>query len=128
MWLYKVLFIHPEQNTHNIFIVIALHFCILFVSFCAHRTCETMPLKPRPVATPARVGERSSLGGAHLYATTLFYVCVQELLHCSYCIELNIFTILRIESTQLKQMLLVTDILRQLLSLNKTDLVDHVAI
>jgi hypothetical protein len=94
MWLYKVLFIHPEQqNTHNIFIVIVVHFCILFVSFCAHRTYETMPLKPHPVATPTRVGERSSFVEAQLYVTTLFYVCVQELLHYSYCIELNIFTI-----------------------------------
>jgi hypothetical protein len=43
------------------------------MSLCAHRTRESRPPKPRPTATPARVGGRSSFWGAQLCATTHLY-------------------------------------------------------
>jgi hypothetical protein len=43
------------------------------VSLCAHRTRKSMPPKPRPTATPARVGGRSSFWGAQLCATAHLY-------------------------------------------------------
>jgi hypothetical protein len=50
-----------------------VYFCIPFVSVCAHRTHESRPPKPRPAATPARVGGRSSFWGAQLCVTAHLY-------------------------------------------------------
>jgi hypothetical protein len=50
-----------------------VYFCIPFTSLCAHRTCESRPLKPRPAATPAWVGRRSSFWRAQLCATAHLY-------------------------------------------------------
>jgi hypothetical protein len=57
--------------------VIAAYFCIPFVSLCVHRTRESRPSKPRPAATPARVGGRSSFLGLRcsLVRTTTYWWC-----------------------------------------------------
>jgi hypothetical protein len=43
------------------------------MSLCAYRTRESRHPKPRPAATPARVGRRSSFWGVQLCATARLY-------------------------------------------------------
>jgi hypothetical protein len=53
--------------------VVAAYFCIPFMSLCAHRTCESRPLKLRLAATLARVNGRSSFWRAQLCAAAHLY-------------------------------------------------------
>jgi hypothetical protein len=50
-----------------------VYFCIPFTSLCAYRTLKSRHPKPRPAATPAWVGGRSSFWGAQLSATSRLY-------------------------------------------------------
>jgi hypothetical protein len=68
-----VLLIHPLNTEKQYITIVAAYFCIFFVSLCAHRTRESRPPKPRPAATPARVGGRSSFLEAQLCATAHLY-------------------------------------------------------
>jgi hypothetical protein len=63
----------PHSSSKRCFTAVAAYFCISFMSLCAHRTRESRPLKPPPVATPARVDGRSSFWGAQLCATAHLY-------------------------------------------------------
>jgi hypothetical protein len=68
-----MLLIHPLNTEKQHITDVAAYFCIPFVSLCAHRTHESRSPKPRPAATPARVGGRSSFWEAQLCVTAHLY-------------------------------------------------------